>query len=133
MPSAGRAAMALKMPSGPCNFESLLHAALAKYGKRTGTVLVDHPLTTALEDCSSPDAILAIFEKQAQAFDQFRKGDPKLVKWLGPVVKGLCVLCTSSAVDTMACVVSLSLPKWFGGIFFHPPCRVIERQCFVPL
>jgi len=88
------------------NFEALLGAALTKYTKRTGKGLSDHPLTAMLDRCSSPDDVLVIFEKQAKAFDEFRNGDPKLIKWLRPIVDGLHDLCTNPAVQETACVVS---------------------------
>src|SRR5260221_2747509 len=75
--------------STPSNVAPLLDAALAKYTKRTGQNLRNHPLATAIERCTSPDSILAIFEEQSHAFDEFRNGDPKLIKWLRPVVIGL--------------------------------------------
>ncbi|KAI9513470.1 hypothetical protein F5148DRAFT_1145434 [Russula earlei] len=116
MPSISRVQATRDAPSSSHNFEALFHAALAKYTKQTGTVLVDHPLMAALEDCSSPDAVLAIFEKQAQAFDQFRKGDLKLSKWLRPLVNCLCALCTSAAVATTACVVFPPAKAVLSGI-----------------
>src|SRR5260221_13403460 len=88
------------------NFEALFDAALTKYTKRTGKGLSDHPLTAMLDRCSSPDDVLAIFEEQAKAFDEFRNGDPKLIKWLRPIVDGLHGLCTNTAVQETACVVS---------------------------
>src|SRR5260221_5274415 len=48
-----------------------------------------------------------IFEEQAKAFDEFRNGNPKLIKWLRPIV----ALCTNAAVEETACVVSLHRRK----------------------
>lgn len=88
------------------NFKALFDAAMTKYTKRTGKGLADHPLTAMVDCCRSPDDVLVIFEEQAKAFDEFRNGDPKLVKWLRPIVNGLHALCTNSAVEETACVVS---------------------------
>jgi len=86
------------------NFEALFDAALTKYAKRTGKGLASHPFTTMLDRCSSPDNVLVIFEEQAKAFDEFRNDDPKLIKWLRPVVDGLHALCTNidAAVEETA-------------------------------
>lgn len=88
------------------HFEALLDAALTKYTKRTGKGLSDHPLTAMLDRCSSPNDVLAIFEEQAKAFDEFRNGDPKLIKWLTPIVDGIHSLCANTAVQETAGVVS---------------------------
>jgi hypothetical protein len=88
------------------NFQALFDAAMIKYTKRTGKGLADHPLTAMVDCCRSPDDVLVIFEEQAKAFDEFRNGDPKLVKWLRPIVNGLHALCTNAAVEETACVVS---------------------------
>lgn len=88
------------------NFEALFQAALAKYSKQTGQGLVNHPLAAVLERCDSPNAILAIFEEQARAFDEFRNGDPKLIKWLRPLVNCLHTICTPETLCATADIVS---------------------------
>jgi arginine/lysine/ornithine decarboxylase len=88
------------------NFQAFLDVALAEYTKRTGKDLANHPLTASLDRCCSPDDVLAIFEKQAEAFDEFRNGDPKLIKWLRPIVDVLHQLCTDEIVTSSAFIVS---------------------------
>jgi hypothetical protein len=87
-------------------FEALLDAAVSKYKKRTGQDLRDHPLAAIIDRCQSLDAILAIFQEQSRAFDEFRNGDPKLIKWLTPVVNGLYAISTSTVISTAASLVS---------------------------
>ncbi len=94
--------------SSPFNFEALFNAALAKYTKRTGQDLRNYELARMLDRCESPDEILAIFKEQSQAFDEFRNGDPKLVKWLTPIVNGLHAISTSAAISAGASLVSLT-------------------------
>ena len=53
---------------------------------KTGKELLGHPLATDVQRCNSVDAILAIFRGQAEAFKQFRDGDQRLMKWIGPAV-----------------------------------------------
>jgi hypothetical protein len=96
------------------NFEALFQAALAKYSKQTGHDLVNHPRTAVLDHCDSPSAILAIFEEQARAFDEFRNGDPKLIKWLRPLVNGLHILCSSK---TFCASVNLVSPVSVSSFF----------------
>jgi hypothetical protein len=81
----------------PFNTRDLLDAALTEYTKQTGADLRKHPLAHKIESCDSPDSILAVFKQQAQAFDEFRNGDPRVFKWLGPVVDGLHALSVSAA------------------------------------
>ncbi|KAI9510714.1 hypothetical protein F5148DRAFT_522343 [Russula earlei] len=100
------------------DFEALFDAALANYSRQTGQRLVDHPLTAMLDQCNTPDAILAILERQAQGFDGFWNGDPSLIKWLRPVVNGMCALANNSVLCTGA-TSSLAFPApnaIFSGI-----------------
>jgi hypothetical protein len=109
------------------NFEALFQTALEKYSKRTGQGLVDHPLAAVLDRCDSPNAILAIFEEQARAFDEFRNGDPKLIKWLRPLVSCLHSICTPEVLFAGADIVSpvsVSLCFTVGlPMFFFIPSR----------
>ncbi|KAH9040878.1 hypothetical protein EDB83DRAFT_2554213, partial [Lactarius deliciosus] len=70
----------------PSDFKSILDAALSEYKKKTGKELLDHPLATEVQRCDSVDAIKAIFQGQAKAFQRFRDGDQRLMKWISPVV-----------------------------------------------
>jgi len=88
------------------NFEALLNEALTKYTEKTGKNLRDHPLASNIDRCNSAESFLAIFQQQAQDFDEFRNGDSKLIEWLRPVVDGLLFLSNSGVVDTVADIVS---------------------------
>ena len=92
------------------NFETLFDAALAKYTKQTGSDLRNHPLASMIDSCDSPDSILVIFEEQAKAFDEFRSGDPKLIKLLRPVVNGLHAIFASAALSAGVGLVSFPEP-----------------------
>ncbi|KAH9177933.1 hypothetical protein EDB89DRAFT_2239684 [Lactarius sanguifluus] len=87
------------------DFRSILDAALSEYKKKTGKELLDHPLATELRQCDSVDVILAIFQGQAEAFQQFRDGDQMLMKWISPMVD---VLFTFSG--TLSEGVALAFP-----------------------
>ena len=71
------------------DFKLILDTALSEYKKKTGKELLDHPLATDLKGCDSVDAILALLRGQASAFQQFRDGDQRLMKWIGPLVEVL--------------------------------------------
>jgi hypothetical protein len=72
----------------PSPLQTVFSAALVEYKKQTGKDIVEHPLSRRLVCCKSPDDILAVLKEQAQAFEQFRKGDWKvqLMRRLKPVV-----------------------------------------------
>ena len=92
------------------NFSTLFDVALAKYTRSTGRDLRNHPLAYIIDRCDSPDAILAIFKEQSMAFDQFRNGDPKLIKWLAPLVNGLHSISASAVISAGASLVSPPIP-----------------------
>jgi hypothetical protein len=95
------------------NFEALLNTALTKYAEQTGIGLWDHPLASKIDSCDNPESILDIFQEQAQAFDELRKGDTRLFKWLRPVVNVLYIL-TNVALGASARLVS---PETFVVIY----------------
>ena len=94
------------------NFEGIFNAALAKYANQTGHDLGSHPLASKIDGCHSAESILAIFQEQAKSFHEFRGGDPKLMKWLQPIVTGLYTLSASPALS--AGVSLVSPPKFFS-------------------
>ena len=82
------------------NFTAIFEAASNNYKSLTGQDLRRHPLATELEsNSSSPDSILGVFRKQAQALDKFRKGDDKLIKSLTPIVNILFTFSTTAGAD----------------------------------
>ena len=68
------------------NFAAIFDAASREYKSLTKKDLATHPFAAAIEGHDSPDSILNVFRKQAQAFDTFRKGDDKLMERLTPIV-----------------------------------------------
>ena len=94
-------------------FEILFNAALEKYTKQTGKDLRNHPLAREIERCDSPDSVLHIFQEQARAFDEFRRGDTKLFRWLRPVVNVLHALSTNEAIRDSVSHVGLATTLLF--------------------
>jgi len=103
-----------KIPT-PSNFETILNDALTKYADVTGYDLHDHPLASEIDRRDPLDKIVAIFEKQAKEFDDFRNDDPKLITRLEPVVRHLHKFFSSPAVTTG---VDLVCPTNFGSFPF---------------
>ena len=68
------------------NFTAIFDAALNEYKTLTKQDLEEHPFAAAFENPNSPDSVMSVFRKQAQAFDKFYKGDDKLMAWLTPIV-----------------------------------------------
>ncbi|KAH9020241.1 hypothetical protein EDB84DRAFT_578605 [Lactarius hengduanensis] len=97
------------------NFKSILDAALNQalsgYKKKTGKKLLDHPLATDLQRCDSVAAVLEVLQGQVSAFQQFKAGDQRLMKWISPVVD---VLYTFSG--TLGGVAGLAFPP--AGVIF---------------
>jgi hypothetical protein len=90
------------------NFKSILDPALSQaltdYQKKTGQDLLDHPLATQVQQCDSVDAIKAIFQGQAEAFQQFRDGGQRLMKWIIPIVDVLYKCSTGHLGDAASMV-----------------------------
>ena len=81
-------------------FTAIFEAASNYYKSLTGQDLRRHPLATELEsNNNSPESILGVFRKQAQALDKFRNGDDKLIKSLTPIVNILFTFSTTAGAD----------------------------------
>jgi hypothetical protein len=76
------------------NFLSIFEVATNEYKKLTNHDLQTHPFAAELDNCDSPDVVLDVFRTQSRAFDEFSKGDDRLMKLLGPTVH---ILLTFSA------------------------------------
>ena len=68
------------------NFITIFQTACDEYQRLTEHDLATHPLAAELDHCSSPDKILDVLKKHAQAFTRLRNGDERLLAWLDPIV-----------------------------------------------
>jgi len=75
--------------SSGSNFQQIFNNALKAYEKRTKNDLLAHPLAAQLQACHSPDAILAVLQKQVERLNQSRNTDHRWTKWLDPTVNVL--------------------------------------------
>jgi hypothetical protein len=82
------------LESSSSHIKSILDAALSEYKSKTGNDLTSNSLAKELQGCESAEAVLDIIQREAKAFDKFRDGDKRLMKWIGPSVE---VLYTISA------------------------------------
>ncbi|KAI9428654.1 hypothetical protein H4582DRAFT_2135072 [Lactarius indigo] len=71
------------------DFDTIFKTALKAYKKRTGQDITSRPLAAWLKTCDTPDAILAVLKAQVEEFDQSRRDDERLTKWLNPTVNVL--------------------------------------------
>ena len=71
------------------NFQSIFYVALKAYEKKTKKDLLAHPLAAQLQACKSPSDILSILQEKANEFDQSRRADERLSKWLNPTINVL--------------------------------------------
>ena len=74
------------------NLDSIFNAALRTYNKKTGKDITSHPLATELQSCDSPDAILAILQRQMPTPDQSQSDDETFPKCLIPTINVLYTL-----------------------------------------
>ena len=91
--------------SSTSNFITIFEAASKEYKKLTKQDLNTHTFSVVFDTCDSPDAVLNVFRKQAEIFDEIRKGDERLIKWLDPMVNILFTF--SAAIGTGVGLVSL--------------------------
>jgi hypothetical protein len=74
------------------NFQSIFDAALNNYKDKTKNDLLAHTLTTQLQSCDSPGAILDVLNKQynIQQFIQSQSDGQVSKQWLNATVTVLC-------------------------------------------
>ena len=70
----------------------MFDTALNQYKKKTKNDLVAHQLTARLESCSSPSAILAVFDEQygVQEFIRSQRDGERSKQWLNATANVVC-------------------------------------------
>jgi hypothetical protein len=92
--ATGTMSLPLHSPTLSERVKQTLDAALSEYKDRTKIDLSDNWLAREVQGCESAEAVLDIIQREAKAFDKFRGGNKRLMKWIGPSVD---VLYTISA------------------------------------
>ena len=107
------------------NMRAILDEASRQYKDMTGEDITTHPYAAKLEKWDSVDTVLEVFQGQVQAFNEFRKGNKKLMKWLHHVAHTLIAVCgpLGDAVGVVG-LKNLSLP--------HHCALTLVSQSFPP-
>ncbi|KAH9055268.1 hypothetical protein EDB87DRAFT_1343626 [Lactarius vividus] len=71
------------------NFRPIFDAALKAYEKTTKKDLLAHHLSAQLQACNSPADILSVLQDRVEEFDQSRRADERLSRWLNPTINVL--------------------------------------------
>jgi hypothetical protein len=71
------------------NLHTILKEATKQYKVLTGEDVATHPCAAELEDWDSVDAVVKVFQIHAQEFEEFRRGDQKLLTRLCPIAQTL--------------------------------------------
>lgn len=89
------------------NYQAIFDSALESYKKKTGKDLTSDPLLRSIENCNSPDAVLAILRAQILEPGQPQSSHNKLTTWLGPTVNVLNAF--SAVIGGLVGLVSLDV------------------------
>jgi hypothetical protein len=104
-------------------FRSIFYAASKEYKKKTGKDLLTHPLAAELDNCDSPDTVLALLQKQADALEDSGKSHQTLMKWLNSTVHVLYMISVTLgegidlvSIDKQVFLMSLSMNSLFAAV-----------------
>ena len=78
-----------RQATSPTSNYQLIINALADYAQITGVDLTNNPFSSALEQSSSPEAILHLLQEREKAFNEYRDGNRRLINCMSPVVSVL--------------------------------------------
>jgi hypothetical protein len=71
------------------NYQAIFDSALEAYKKKIGKDLTSDPLLRSIENCNSPDAVLAILRAQILEPGQSQRSYNGLTTWLDPTINVL--------------------------------------------
>ena len=100
----------------------MLEEASKRYERLTGQDLTTHPLSAKLDDWGSVEAVLKVFQEQAQVFNEFHKDHRRLLEWLTPTVRTL--ITASAILDD-----SEAVTEGFNQIFFFSNSNPLLPVC----
>ena len=93
-------------PESFSHLKSILDAALSEYKSKTGNDLKNNSLAKEIQGCESTEAVLDLIQREARAFDKFRDGGKRLMKWIGPSVNVLYTISTTLGQGIgMVCII----------------------------
>ncbi len=90
------------------NYQAIFDSALEAYKRKTGEDLTSDPLLRSIENCNSPDAVLAILRAQIVLEPGQPQGSRnRLIAWLDPTVRVLNAF--SATIGGLVGLVSLEV------------------------
>jgi hypothetical protein len=89
------------------NYQAIFDSALDAYKKKTGKDLTSDPLLRRIENCNSPDDVLAILRTQILEPGQPQSSHNRLTTWLYPTVNVLSAF--SATIGGLVGLVSLEV------------------------
>jgi hypothetical protein len=92
------------------NYQATFDSALEAYKDKTGIDLTSDPLLRNIENCNSPDAVLAILRAQILEPGQPQSGHNRLTTWLGPTVYVLNAF-SATMIGALVGLVSLEVTR----------------------
>ena len=114
-------------PASSVRLQSILDAALSEYKKKTGNDLLGIWLAQELQSCNTIEAVLDIIQHQAEAFDKFRGGDKRLMKWIGSSVQVLYTI--SATLGEGVGMVRIRETIWKPFLMtWGPRCFLLRKQ-----
>jgi hypothetical protein len=91
------------------NYQAIFDSALEAYKMKTGKDLTSDPLLHNIENCNSPDAVLAILRAQILEPGKPQSSRNRLTTWLDPTVNVLNVF--SATIGGLVGLVSLEVTR----------------------
>ena len=89
--------------SNPSNASPNFDVALDDFKTRTGHDLSSHSFAAVIDSCTTPKAILYEYRKQVRKnYNQYRKGDSRLMNALKPIVHGLYTMSQSETTKLVS-------------------------------
>ena len=76
--------------------------------KKTGKDIAAHPLATELQSCDSPDAILAVLQRQITTPGQPQNSDETFAKYLIPTVNILYTISNTLGEGVGLVIITIS-------------------------
>jgi hypothetical protein len=90
-------------PSNASDSSPNFDVALDDFKTRTGHDLSSHSFAAVIDSCTTPKAILYEYRKQVRKnYNQYRKGDSRLMNALKPIVHGLYTMSQSETTKLVS-------------------------------
>ena len=113
--------------SSSSSFQVPFAAALEDYESRTRISLLNHLFSKQLEECDTPDSIIAIVREQAETFRDFRGDNGKLLKSVNCSVDVLYMLSSSTVLDEGVGVMRLKQSSGFLVLDRHSSHSLLRK------